>query len=476
MKKIDLGILIVFVIIIIILLIIIEYCSSTCIQNDKLNQLAYIYQEPCKFYKKSYCPRGIQNSFYCEKVVPRKRYRKNKIRKCKKEGELILESQDSPKNLVHEDPWEVTEHSQTLHQEPVELNQELLVFKDPWEVTEHSQRKEEISSSHKYNIEYFNAHHINFWQGIRSYDGKNDILLGTISKNDIIYGVLNIGPISYIKNNYPIIYPNSLNTVPYGLDVLKHGKIRIVGSYSNDKKNGFIIEGLPSELEHPKVYRTLNIGENYNYLHSTINGYIVGNCDNSNVFGDGSFISQAVSFLYNMRNSTYIQILYPGSITTTTYGICYNGNNNYTICGGYSNINATISSIYSSNGIPNPYGNAFIANWNSKTGNFSGWTTFNAPSSSEEGVENLTHFQGISTNQNKGYTLAANAQKGIVLKGFFLRVEYQNDEDSFHGNEWIELKYPANTITVSSNSVLDNKIVGIYVSGLKSYAFQAIIN
>ena len=43
------------------------------------------------------------------------------------------------------------------------------------------------------------------------------------------------------------------------------------------------------------------------------------------------------AFIYDVATSTFLpDIVYPGSTTTTAYGIWYNGGTSYTICGGYS--------------------------------------------------------------------------------------------------------------------------------------------
>ncbi len=62
-------------------------------------------------------------------------------------------------------------------------------------------------------------------------------------------------------------------------------------------------------------------------------------------------------------------IVYPGSTTTTAYGIWYNGGTSYTICGGYSsNSNAS-----------EPIGNAYLVDYDSATGQFTNWTSFAYP-------------------------------------------------------------------------------------------------
>lgn len=98
-------------------------------------------------------------------------------------------------------------------------------------------------------------------------------------------------------------------------------------------------------------------------------------------------------FIYNISTKSYQSVSYPGAKYTTLYGIWFNGNNSYTVTGGYSLESSGVLST------------GFVADYNLATQKFSNWTTYyynNDPTSSV-----LTHFEGITTDGNGGYNLAA---------------------------------------------------------------------
>ena len=103
------------------------------------------------------------------------------------------------------------------------------------------------------------------------------------------------------------------------------------------------------------------------------------------------------------RQNTFLtDIVYPGSTTTTAYGIWYNGGTSYTIAA------ATASSCSPSSTI----GNGYLVDYDSATGQFTNWTSFAYPNGLV-GQDYVTHFQGISSTEQGVYTLGADsAQTG----------------------------------------------------------------
>ena len=93
----------------------------------------------------------------------------------------------------------------------------------------------------------------------------------------------------------------------------------------------------------------------------------------------------------------------------------------------------------------------------------------------------LTHFEGISTTKNPNvYSISADV---LGLRndttGFFLTIE-RRQNGTFFADNWVSINYGesigAKGLT-TSNSVVENKIVGLFVGPNGSTdAFQAIVN
>ena len=147
-------------------------------------------------------------------------------------------------------------------------------------------------------------------------------------------------------------------------------------------------------------------------------------------------------------------------VTNTIYGIFYNGNNNYTICGSYSNDYIPITDIYFENGI-RPVGNGFLVNYDANKNKFSNWTTIN--SFNKKNI--LTNIQSINSNQINFYQLSVNIydmETNINIPGWVLINKDSNG--NFIVNKWIDINYPYPCHLSNSNSVVDDIIVGTYVS------------
>src|SRR5208337_2445423 len=163
-------------------------------------------------------------------------------------------------------------------------------------------------------------------------------------------------------------------------------------------------------------------------------------------------------------------IVYPGSTTTTDYGIWYNGGTSYTICGGYSDILAQGRTI----------GQGFLVDYDSATGQFTNWTSFAYPNGLI-GQDYITHFEGISSTENGVYTLSADSvQSGSsnLAQGSWVTVQ-RNPDGSFGAGAWVDLNYPGvdpSTAITSANSVAGNQVVGIVTSGTSGFSYQATIN
>jgi hypothetical protein len=320
---------------------------------------------------------------------------------------------------------------------------------------------------------------ISAWQGIRSLGSDIYLICGTTNPTpNTGNGLIYIGEINCQKGNtFYLNVPNSLGTSLYGPNYdLDTGIYTFVGSFLdyNQNTNGFIYQGTLTldNLTNKSnfIYPSINTYFNTTFFHSYSNGLFVGNS------GNDTKNDETISYIYDINDLSKIKtfIKYPNSSTTTTYGIWYNGINNYTIVGGYTMNSISIDKIYTKNGII-PIGNAFIADYNSETNTFFNWTSINY------GDNLLTHFEGISQNENRTYSINAdvlNLQVSVLPIGYFLTID-RNIENGFIYNlsNSVKLEYEENGSS-SSNSVANNKVVGLFIgSDNKKVSYQAeIIN
>ena len=308
---------------------------------------------------------------------------------------------------------------------------------------------------------------ISAWQGIR-YLGENTyIICGTTNPNpNEGTGFIFIGDLNCINgSSFYLSVPNSTSTSIYGPDYDENNGIySFVGSYIDNTLsgniNGFIYNGTLDiqSLNNPSNFLYPSVNQEYEitFLHSFSNELFVGNS------GDDS---STISYIYNINNTNeYLtKIEAPYSKTTTTYGIWYNGNNSYTIVGGASPKKIGIDKIYDDKtNSPIPYGCGFIADYNIETNLITNWTLIYYE-------DNFIHIEGISKNNDGSYSLNADVLSfdKKTRNGYFVKIG-RNEENNFVYNKknWVLLSYPSNENGyTSSNSVANNAVVGLFISG-----------
>ena len=325
-------------------------------------------------------------------------------------------------------------------------------------------RTNPVTSVNYYQAQYVyqsdgTAMPVSGWQGIRA-SGTNGqyLITGTSGSNGLLY----IGPISGVGGTaYSVNYPGAATTSVYGPDLLSNGQLRLVGSYTtgNGQTQGFIFQGSLGDLSNSVLYRTIDFPNvTYTYIHSTMGDLAVGN--------GGDIPAQTDhAFLYSVSQDTILTpIVYPGSTTTSAYGIWYNGGTSYTICGGYS--------------MPLEPGKAasggYLVDYDSSTEQFTHWTSFTDPL----GQSLATHFQGISSTEAGVYTLGANeAQPGssTVLVGSVASVR-RNPDGTFGPAVWTDLSDPAVQAPLTADAVEGNQVVGIGLTSSGIISYQATVN
>lgn len=314
------------------------------------------------------------------------------------------------------------------------------------------------------------------WQGLRGDGAKLDSYL--ITGTSLIHGLLYVGPLQGGGESYLVDYPGATTTSVYGPDDLGGGLLRLVGSYkihgeTTVSNHGFVWEGTLSDLPSGGSFRTIDYpGAKYQYTHSVMGGLAVGNADGPDQLGSHTLaIGPGTAYLYDVESATFLTtIVYPGSKGNTVYGIWHNGGSSYTLCGGYSPVEAespreALTQI-----------RAFLVDYDSATGTFANWTSFNYPHG-PAGVDFVTHFQGISSVEPGVYTVSADsvqAGSAHLAQGSWVRVT-RNEDGTFNEGEWVDLNYPGTTRSLtSSNSVYGHAVVGIII-GTDPFAYQAIV-
>ncbi len=324
-----------------------------------------------------------------------------------------------------------------------------------------------------YPVNVYKADQV-IWEGIKKLSCKKSIYLGSSGNN----GIYNIGTVEYSnEKNNTLNYPNSYSTRLYGIDYKNICDTKIVGTYTIEDScgiNAFIYTGglNDKDISKAKNFDTIVSGGKYTYVHAISNKLAVGNCDNPTLHGkNGLPLGPATGFIYNIENKNFINVLYPGSETTNVYGIVYNGNHKYTICGAYSSDLIGIESIYGTfyDSNPYPFGKAFMVNYNSKKNKFYAWTTFEYP----YGSDFNTSFTSISKLGQK-YSLAANSMykfNPTVTKSSWVQVE-KTVVPSFTAKIWLNFKVPKIQNVHSANGVSENQTVGEVLKA--DYSFVAV--
>lgn len=328
--------------------------------------------------------------------------------------------------------------------------------------------RDPVTSVSYYNTADVGIQPVTGWQGIRPGDTSGQYLIaGTSGSNGLLYegAITGVGGTSYLVN-----YPGAAATSVYGPDNLQNNVVRLVGSYrtGEDTVRGFIFEGTTADLSQSGNYRTIAYpNAKFNYVHSTMGDLAVGNADGP----EGNLpIGTGHAFLYDVVQNTFLpDIVYPGSTSTTAYGIWHNGLTSYTIVGGYTTLGDPSGNL----------SNGYMVDYDSATGKFTNWTSFAYPNGAA-GQAFVTHFEGISSTESGVYTLNADSlQAGSnFAQGSWVTVR-RNPDRSFGPAVWVDLNYPGvdpTTAITSSNSVAGNQVVGIVISPTGSFSYQATVN
>ncbi|AMV37917.1 hypothetical protein [Planctomyces sp. SH-PL62] len=333
-------------------------------------------------------------------------------------------------------------------------------------------RADPVTGVTYYNADAVGMQPVSGWQGIRQADAAGQYLISGTSNSA---GLLYVGPISGAGGaSYAVNFPGAATTSVYGPDNLDGDRVRLVGSYrtGDDVVNGFLYEGTIADLGNAANYRTIaKDGAKFTYVHSTMGGLAVGNYDGPTE--NGAPIGPGRCFIYDVAKAEFVtDIVFPGSLSNTAYGIWHNGGTSYTICGGYAErpVNNLENQLQ-------PIGVGYLVDYDSATGAFSNWKSFEHPKS-PAGLEFVTHFEGISGVEKGVYTLSAGSSltgSGTFEQGSFVSVR-RNPDGTFGDAAWVDLDYPGVDASVTSDAVIGNQVVGIVLADAGVFSYQATVD
>jgi hypothetical protein len=136
----------------------------------------------------------------------------------------------------------------------------------------------------------------------------------------------------------------------------------------------------------------------------------------------------------------------PKAVYVTAYGIWYNGDGLYTICGGYSNAD-----------VESKVGSGYLVDWDGTS--LSNWRSYEYD---DQAI--ITHFDGISADGN-GYELTGQA---VVLfddneksQAFVAKVR-RHCNGSFSSARWEAIEFPESDLT-TGNSIANNVVIGVTI-------------
>jgi len=296
-------------------------------------------------------------------------------------------------------------------------------------------------------------------QGVRGIDGSREVyicgsLTGTGSTTETMQGFLYFGPLKFngaagswsVFNYTSTDFSDVDNTSCYGPNLAVNGDVQVVGSYKRTSTGnhalGFYYQG-PADGSGTWTTISPNDGNTNNvYVHSIMGGLAVGNYD-----VDG--LDNGFAFIYDIHAGSFDYLVAPNALTTTVYGIWHNGGTRYTLAGGYSEDAAGDLS------------QAFLVDWDCTTKTASNWKSYQYQSETMQSI--VTHFEGINSDDDGTYTLAADWLNAGQGAGAALAKVKRNKDGTFGDASWVDIAYPGSTIT-TANTVYKNWILGIVAS------------
>lgn len=251
----------------------------------------------------------------------------------------------------------------------------------------------------------------------------------------------------------------------YGPEQLGPNTIRVVGSYNSSGSipptdtSAFIYTGAIDqangttsgfvEYQYP--------GSTWTFFHSTQEGLVVGNWDDTVTIPDTSnpIIGAGNAFIYDVASGISIaDVAYPGAKSTTAYGIAKVNDDLFAITGSYS-----------LDGEPDGVAHGYLVYYHRGSNSLSDWTSWDV---NDIGLGNIaSHADGISYNSTDNTftlaTVALDATSGDPLTGQLMTVDRTAD-GGFGAMRWTEVNYPDSSGGITEpTSVAGDVMTGIFV-------------
>jgi hypothetical protein len=278
---------------------------------------------------------------------------------------------------------------------------------------------------------------------------NNVYITGFYTIKTVQTGFIYKGDPVYSQNGifYPISFPGSYSTTPYGPDRIDDHAVNVVGNYVQTMGGnaiGFLYTGPYFDTS---IGTYVSIvppfpGATNTIVHSVMNGVAVGNYApdyNQLTSSTGIGIN---AFIFNSCNNKFCKIKFECANSVTAYGIWHNHGSHYTIAGGYT--------VDGKN-------KAYIVDWNSDDEIFYNFTSYRYNNSDQSLI---THFDGITGVCENVYHLTGDFVVGGAPPGAFYAIVDRCK--SSRDVKWLQVSFPLSTIT-SGNTVIDNKVYGIFM-------------
>lgn len=337
------------------------------------------------------------------------------------------------------------------------------------------------------SIDYFNTTEITAdtslpvesWTGIRGLESGDYLITGSTESGGVTSGLLYVGPLDGDGGAaYAINYPGGAGTATsvYGPDDLGGGNVLLVGTYvlaGDETRYGFAFRGnlatMAADAANPANYETIWNGSEFNYLHSTMGGLAVGN-----YIASSSSTEAGRAYIYDFDTEQFTDIVFPGTLSNTAYGIWDNGDGSYTIAGGFSEL-----PVNNADDRLRPIGMASLVDYDRASGTFSNWRSYSYQSPDQATAG--THFMGISSVEKGVYTLSGTGFVSGTIESSGLATVVRQTDGSFGDMTWVELAPPESVTGVSglpsANSVYGNAVVGIVIGeDMNVASYQAEVN
>jgi hypothetical protein len=265
----------------------------------------------------------------------------------------------------------------------------------------------------------------------------------------------------------------------YGPEQIDAGTIRVVGSYNSSgdipptDTSGFIYTGSVEGANGTTsgFVRYQHPGSTWTFFHSTQDGLVVGNWDNTVTIPDTSqpIVGVGKAFIYDVESANSIaDVRFPGSKSTSAYGIAKVNDKLFAITGSYS-----------LEGEGDNTGHGYLVYYDRDTNAFSDWVSWDIDDETKGNF--ISHADGISYNSaDNTFTLATvalSASDGNSPIGGYLMSVDRNADGSFGAKRWTEVNYQNQSGGVTApTSVAGNVMTGLYIGDLSTATWSSDTN